>query len=326
MNPSLTRRSLLAAAAATALGGARAQTTFPTKPVRVLVGAAPGGPADFLARVFSDVAAPALGQPFLVDNKAGASGTLAASLAAKSPADGYTVMAGGPAATVVAPHLFSKLEYDPLKDFVPVSMLGAGAFVLAVHPSVPANNLAELVAYAKKKPGALSYGSGGNGSSGQLCAESFAARAGVELLHVPYKGDGPAANDLLAGQIQMMFTAPNVAIPHQKSGRLKLLAVTTRERMPGLPDVPAVHEVVPDFEYLGWIILFAPANTPAPAMERLAALWNQARDQPTIKTRLDTLGMYPPPRYGSRDSLVAFMKNERTRTEALVKKLGITPE
>ncbi len=298
---------------------------FPHKPVRVLVGAAPGGPADFLGRTFSDAATPALGQPFVVDNKAGASGTIAAGMAAKAAADGHTLLIGAPGAMVVAPHLFAKLDYDPDKEFTPVAMLGAGAFVLAVHPSVPASTLAELVALAKSKPGSLNYGSGGNGSSGQLCAESFAARAGADLTHVPYKGDGPAVNDLLAGQIQLMFTAPNVAMPHVKAGKLKALAVTSHERLGALPDVPSVHEVLPDFEYLGWVLLFAPAATPAPVVEALATFWAQARQQPAIKGKLEGLGMYPPARYGNREALAGLLRAEKTRTTQLVKKLGITP-
>jgi tripartite-type tricarboxylate transporter receptor subunit TctC len=293
--------------------------------VRVLAGAAAGGPSDFLARVLADVAAPALGQPFVVDNKPGASGTIAAAMAAKAPPDGYTLMAGGPAAMVVAPHLFAKLDYDADRDFTPVAMLGAGAFVLAVHPSVPVTTVAELVALAKARPNTLHYGSGGNGSSGQLCAESFAARAGVELQHVPYKGDGPAMTDLLGGQIQLMFTAPNVALPHGKSGKLKLLAVTTQGRMDALPAVPAVHETLTDFEYLGWIVLYAPAAAPPAVLDALAAVWQQARQQPSVKARLEGLGMYPPARYASRDALQALMKAEKTRTAQLVKKLGITP-
>lgn len=329
--PSLTnRRQALqwlgasAAGLALPLPAAFAQA-FPNKPVRVLVGAAPGGPADFMGRTFSDAASPALGQPFVVDNKAGASGTIAAGMASKAPADGHTLLIGAPGAMVVAPHLFAKLDYDPEKDFTPVAMLGAGAFVLVAHPSVPANNLAEFIAHAKAKPGALNYGSGGNGSSGQLCAESFAARAGVDLTHVPYKGDGPAVNDLLAGQIQLMFTAPNVAMPHIKSGRLKAIAVTSHERMGALPELPSVHEALSDFEYLGWIVLFAPAATPAPVIDALAAFWTQARSQAAIRDKLEGLGMYPPTRYASRDAVAGLLRAEKTRTAQLVRKLGITP-
>jgi tripartite-type tricarboxylate transporter receptor subunit TctC len=324
----LHRRSVLKAAAAFAAIAsawpALAQA-YPVKPVRVLVGAGAGGPSDFLARTFSDSATPALGQSFVVDNKAGASGTIAMALAARAAADGYTLVASGPSAVVAAPHLFAKLDYDADKDFTPVAMLGAGAFVLAVHPSLPANNVAELVALAKGKPGSLSYGSGGNGSSGHLCAETFAERVGIDMQHIPYKGDAPAANDLLAGQIQLMFTSPNVAIPHHKSGKLKIIAVTTRDRMAALPEVASVNETVKDFEYLGWIMLFALSGTPQPVLDSLAGAWAQARQQSAVKTRLDGMGMAPPAHYASRESLQAMLRTERVRTAALVKRLGITP-
>jgi tripartite-type tricarboxylate transporter receptor subunit TctC len=299
--------------------------SYPSKPVKILVGAAPGGPVDFMARVFGDLATPVLGQTFMVDNRPGASGTLAAAAASKAAGDGYTLMASGPGAVVVAPHIFAKLDYDPTKDFAPVCMMGAGAFVLAVHPSVPVNNVQELIAYAKSHPGALSYGSGGNGSSGQLCAESFAARAGVEFLHVPYKGDAPAINDLLGGQLKMMFTAPNVAWPHMKSGKLKVLAVTTQERMASIPDVPSVHETLNGFEYLGWVMMFAPSSTPQGVIDTLASYWSKARQDPAVKAKLDGMGMYPPARYASREAIQALFKSEKERTAQLVKKLGITP-
>jgi tripartite-type tricarboxylate transporter receptor subunit TctC len=315
---------LAAAGAALPLGLARAQA-FPSKPVRVLVGASAGGPSDFLGRLFGEAAAARFGQPFVVDNKAGASGTIAGGIAAKAPADGHTLYASGPASTVIAPHVFAKLDYDPERELTPITLLGAGAFVLVVHPSVPANTVAEFTALAKGKPDSLNYGSGGIGSSGHLCTESYAERAGVKLRHVPYKGDGQAINDLLANQIQVMFTAPNVAMAHAKSGKLKLLAVTTQERVPSMPEVPAVHETLPGFEYLGWIILFAPAGTPAAALTALADVWMQARVTPAVKERLETLGMYPPARYGTRESLLAFLQAEKQRTGQLVKKLEITP-
>jgi tripartite-type tricarboxylate transporter receptor subunit TctC len=332
MHPQLNRRHALhhlmqwsAGLGAIAASPWAAAQHYPAKPVKVLVGAAPGGPADFLARVFSDVAAPALGQPFVVDNKAGATGTLAAGLAARAPADGYALMAGAPTAVVTAPHLIAKLDYDPEKDFVPVTMLGAGAFVLAVHPSLPVNSVQDLIALARRKASGLNFGSGGNGSSGQLCMEAFTAQAGIEMLHVPYRGDGPASVDLLGGQIQLMFTAPNVALTHHQSGKLRIIAVSSRERMPSLPDVPSVHETLPGFEYYGWIILFAPAGTPQAVVDSLARTWNQARNQPAVKAKLDGLGMFPPAHYAGQDALQAFLKSERQRTQVLVKKLGITP-
>lgn len=328
--PNVPRRTALHALAGTLAGaalpwGAAHAQAFPSKPVRMLVGASAGGPSDFLARIYGDAAAARLGQSFVVDNKAGASGTIAGGIAAKASADGHTLLASGPASTVIAPHVFARLDYNPERDFAPIAMLGAGAFVLVVHPSVPATSLAELVALAKRQPDTLNYGSGGIGSSGHLCTESFADQAGVQLRHVPYKGDGQAVNDLLANQIQLMFTAPNVAMAHARSGKLRLLGVTTQERMGSIAEVPAVHETLPGFEYLGWIILFAPAATPAPVLDTLADTWAHTRVQPAVKERLDKLGMYPPQRYGSRATLQAFLQAEKQRTGALVKKLNITP-
>jgi tripartite-type tricarboxylate transporter receptor subunit TctC len=235
-------------------------------------------------------------------------------------------MVAGPAAMTVAPFMYSKLGFDANADFLPVAMLGAGAFVLAVHPSVPARNIAELVAYARGNPNALSFGSGGNGSAGHLCAEAFAARAGIKMFHVPYKGDAAAVNDLLGGQIQLMFTAPNVTIPHARSGRVKLMAVTTKERMASLPEVASVHESgLADFEYLGWIGLYAPAATPRATIDALTALWDKARTQPAVRAKLDGMGMFPPAKYDTREAFTAYLKTEVVRTTALVRELGLKP-
>jgi tripartite-type tricarboxylate transporter receptor subunit TctC len=320
----LLRDMAAAAVAMSAMPWSWAQA-YPGKPVKVLVGAAPGGPSDFLARAFADAAGAALGQPFVVDNKPGAVGALAAGLAAKAGGDGYTLMSGAPTAMVNAPHLLAKLDYDPEKDFLPVTMLGAGAFTLSVHPSVPVNNVAELIALAKAKPNTLNYGSGGNGSAGHFCMEAFAGHTGMELTHVPYRGDQPAMVDLLAGQVQLLFSAPNVAKPHAQSGRLKIIAVSSKERMSALPTVPSVHETVPGFENLGWIMLFAPQGTPTSVLDALAKVWTQAKTQAGLKARLDEFGMFPPAQYSTRESLQAFLKIERDRTRDLVKKLGIKP-
>src|SRR4030095_4625570 len=190
MPPRLNRRHVLAAACAAGvvpwLATSPNAARYPDPPGKRLVGSPPGGPSDFLARVFSDAVGPTLGGTFVVENKPGASGTLAADAAAKSAPDGHTLLVSGPAAISVAPHLLTKLNYDPAVDFVPVNMLGAGAFAMVAHPSLPVKDVAELIAYARSKPGAVSYGSGGNGSSGHLCAELFSSQAGVKMLHVPY--------------------------------------------------------------------------------------------------------------------------------------------
>lgn len=308
------------------LAPARAQA-FPSKPVRLVVGAPPGGPSDFLARLMAEASTPHFGQSIVVENRAGASGTLATEAVARGAADGHTVLVGGPGSMVVAPYIFPKLGYDPVKDFAPVSVLGAGAFVLAVPASLPARNVQELIALAKAKPRTLMYGSGGNGSSGHLCTESLALATGTRMVHVPYKGDGQAMNDMLGGQIHFMLTAPNVAIPHAKAGRLRILAVSSKDRLAALPDVPTLHESgVPDFEYLGWIITFVPAGTPKPAIEALQAAWNKARVQPNVRGKLDDLGMSAPERLANPAALEGFMASERARVARVVKEAGIKVE
>jgi tripartite-type tricarboxylate transporter receptor subunit TctC len=218
---------------------------FPNKPVRVLVGAAPGGPADFMGRTFSDAASPALGQPFVVDNKPGATGTIAAGMAAKAPADGHTLLIGAPGAIVVAPHLIAKLDYDADKDFIPITMLGAGAFVLVAHPSVPANNLAELIAHAKAKPGALNYGSTGVGNPLHLTMEMLKSAAGLDIQAVTYRGDAPANAALIAGEIQLGVMPMATTLPLVQGGQLKALAIGGATRSPAMPNVPTVGETIP---------------------------------------------------------------------------------
>lgn len=320
----LHRRHLMALAAAVAAPAGALAATYPTRPVRVFVGAVAGGPADFLARLFCDTAITPLGQAGVVENKPGASSTFAADAAAKVAPDGHGLLVTGPAAIAMAPHLFPKLTYDPQKDLTPVAMLGAGAFVLVVHASVPARSVQELIALAKSRPGGLNFGSGGNGSSGQMCTELFAQGAGIKMTHVPYKGDGAAMADLLGGQIQVMFTAPNVAAPHVKAGRLRLLAVTTRARVPSMPDVPTISEAaVKDFEYLGWIALYAPSGTPKPVLEALVASWDKARRTPAVRAKLDELAMAPPEGIVSGEPLAQFMRNESTRIGRLIRELDI---
>lgn len=333
MSHRISRRGALGAALGATFGGWLAASgsawaqAYPSKPVRLMVGSPPGGPSDFLARLMGESLGASLGQSFVVENRAGASGTVATEAVARAPADGHTVLIGGPGSIVVAPHIFARLGYDPARDLAPVAVLGAGAFVLAVHPSVPARTLQEFVALARSKPQGLSYGSGGNGSSGQLCTESFAMAVGAQTVHVPYKGDGQALNDLLGGQIQFMFTAPNVAIPHAKAGRLRILAVTSRERLAGLPEVPSVHEaVLKDFEYLGWIITFVPVGTPRAAIETLQGAWAKARQQPAIRGKLEDLGMMAPDRLADPAALDAFLASERARVTRVVKAIGIKPE
>ncbi len=321
------RRAACAALLAAAVAPRAHAQAWPGKPLRVLVGAAPGGPSDFLARLMAEQLTPLLGQPVVVENRPGASSTFAADAVAKAPADGYTLLMSGPAAITNAPFVMARLNYDPARDLVPVAVIGAGAFVLAVSAALPVRTMAELAAYAAANPRKINYGSGGNGSSGHLAGEFYSQTANVQMTHVPYKGDGLAMNDLLGGQIQLMFTAPNVAVPHAKAGRLRVLAVTSRERLPSLPDVPTMVEAgVADFEYLGWIMAFVPAATPKPAIEALQAAWAKSRNQPAVRGKLEDLGMLAPERLASPAALAPFLRDEQARLARIVKAAGIKPE
>ena len=279
-----------------------------------------------MARLFSDAATAALGQNFVVENRAGASGTLAAGEAARAEPDGHTLLITGPSTVLVAPHIFPKASFTT-ENFVPIALLGAGAFVLAVHPSTPAHNLAQLMALIKAKPGVVSFGSGGIGSSGHLCGELFARAAGGSMLHVPYKGDVLAVNDLVSGQIQLMFTAPNVALSHVRSGRLRALAVTTRERLTAMPQTPTVHEAgIRGFEYLGWIMTLAPAGTPRPIVALLAQVWDKARASGTLRARLEALDMLGPDHLDKPEALALFLKAERARLVQVIREANIRVE
>lgn len=327
----LQRRHLLALAASAAASAglsplaAQAQA-YPSRPVKVLVGAVPGGPSDFIARIFADaVTTSGLGGSMVIENKPGASSMLATEAAFKSAGDGYTLLSSGPGPLAVQPHLQAKLNYDPA-GLVPIAMPGAGAFVLVVHPSVPANNVKELLALAQAKPGTLTYGSGGNGSSGHLCTELFTSMGGGKMTHIPYKGDGQAMADLLGGQIQVMFTAPNVAMANVKAGKLKLLAVTTSTRVPTMADTPTVAESgLPGFEYLGWIIMFAPPGTPKPVVDALASAWAKARRTPAVQNKLLELAMAAPESLANADSatLAAFVRKESERLGKVIRDTGI---
>ena len=313
----------LAAASGWALPPAGRAAAYPARGVKLLVGAPPGGPTDFIARIYADALGVQFGQGFVVENRPGASGTLAAEAVAKSPADGYTLLVAGPGAITTAPHLF-KLGYDAANDFVPLNMLGAGAFVLVVHPSLEVGSLQALIALARSQPGKLAFGSGGHGSAGHLCTEYFASASGVTMFHVPYKGDSQAINDLLAGQIQMMFTSPNVAVPASKAGKLRALAVTSRDRLASLPEVPTVSESgFKDFEYLGWVGAFAPAALPRHTMASLVQAWHKARVTPSVRSRLDEHAMRAPEGLVAGAPLDQFIKAESNRLGALIRDKGI---
>jgi tripartite-type tricarboxylate transporter receptor subunit TctC len=242
---------------------------YPDKPVKIAVGFAAGGGAAIIARQVGTQMGALVGQSFIVDNKPGATGTIAATFVARSPADGYTLFLGSQSTMLVAPAIYPKLQFDPVKDFTPVSMLVSMPMILAVHPSVPAKNMQELIALAKK--GGLSYASAGAGGPQHVAGELFKAGLGLDITHVPYKGEAPALTDAVGGQVPVLFSNLPAVTPYVQSGKLRAIAVTSLKRHPSFPDLPTIAESakLPDFEVLTWYGLFAPAGTPADVVKKL---------------------------------------------------------
>jgi tripartite-type tricarboxylate transporter receptor subunit TctC len=257
-------------AAVLPFAGMAAAQDYPSKSLRLIVPAAPGGGADFLARIVGIKLSEAMAQSVVVDNRAGASGTIAADITAKSAGDGYTVLMGQSTSIVIAPQIYQKLNYDTLRDLKPVTLVAEVPNVLVVHPSVPANSVKDLIALAKAKPGLLNFGSSGNGAPTHLAGEMFKTATGTRMVHVPYKGAGPATNALIAGEIQVMF-APIVAVlPHVKAGRLRALGVTSAGRSAAAPELPTLSESgLTGYEISSWFGLFVPSSTPDVVVDKL---------------------------------------------------------
>lgn len=263
---------------------------WPTKPVKLVVPYPPGGATDIVARVIAERLSAQTGQPFIVDNRAGAGGNLGAEAVAKAPADGYTLLVAT-TAHAINKSLFKNLNYDVQRDFAPVSLLTQGPLVLVVHPDFPARSVSELIALAKAKPKSVSFASSGNGQSTHLAAELFASMAGAPMTHVPYKGSAPALNDLVAGQVPLMFDTMLTAMQHVKSGRLRALAVTGAQRSPAAPDVPTVAESgLPGYQAYAWNGLMAPAGTPPAVITRLNEELRTALSQPAVQERFSAQG------------------------------------
>jgi tripartite-type tricarboxylate transporter receptor subunit TctC len=261
--------SALVVATALLSGNVLAQS-YPARPVRVVVPSTPGGTIDVVARLVGQRLSETLGHPFLVDNRAGAGGIIGADIVAKSPPDGHTLLMSSTAMLAASPAFYPDMPYQPLKDFSPITLIVIQPSILVVHPAVPAHTVAELIALAKAKPGALNYGSSGIGNSQHMAAALFSYYTNVNMTHVPYKGGPAAMTDLVSGRIDLMFEPMPNTIAHLRSGRLRALAVTTRERSATFPDVPTIRELgLPDYEYLGWIGMVAPAGTPPEIVNRL---------------------------------------------------------
>ena len=266
---------------------------WPSKPVRLIVPFATGGTTDILARVYAQRLGETLGTQFIVDNRTGAGGTIGTEIGARSAPDGSTFVFGSTSSTAVSPRLYPKLSFDIVRDFVPVAEVASASIILAAHPSLPARNVKELVALAKARPGEIVFASSGNGSSLHLCAEYLKYLAKIDMLHVPYKGAGPALPDLLVGHTQLLFSDMPPFAPHIRSGKLRPLGVTTAKRSPLLPDIPAIAESVPGYDLAGWYGVLAPAGTPGDVVNRLHAEIRKIMMSPQMKERYVALAIEP---------------------------------
>ena len=275
------RRHLITGALALgAAGAARAQSAYPNRPVHLIVPYPPGGGTDYFARLVGAAMATSLGQSVIVENRAGAATIIGAEAVARAAPDGYTIL----------PHLNKKLPYDPIKDFAPVTMAAQSPYLMVVNPKVPAMSVAQFIALAKSKPGEINYASSGSGASTHLAGLLFCQMAHVDMVHIPYKGSGPATTELLAGQVQMRFSSIPPVLQHVRAGRLRALAVTSTKRFALVPEVPTVAETVPGFEVLSWYGVFAPAGTPAAIVKKLNADFAAALNSPDVKALLATDG------------------------------------
>jgi tripartite-type tricarboxylate transporter receptor subunit TctC len=315
-------RIVAAFALAVAATSAPAQQ-YPSKPVRLIVPFAPGGGSDFTARLIAQRLSERLGQTFLVDNRPGAGGNLGAEQVVRSPADGYTLLLIS-ASYTVNPSVY-KLTFDAINDITPIVQVSGGPYVVAVHPSVPANTLAEFVALAKKEPDKLAYGSAGNGSIMHVSSEYLLHSAGIRVLHVPYKGTGPALSDTIAGNLQLVLGAVPTTLPHVKAGKLRALAVTTKKRIAAAPEIPTVAESgYPDYEVTNWHGLIGPKGMPGAIVERLNREVNDAIHGAEMKKQLATDGLEPAG--GTPADFAAILKNEAARWAKVVQEAGIKLE
>ena len=303
------------------IAGANAQG-YPAKPIRIIVPFPPGGIADLFARVIGQKFGETWGQPGVVENRPGAGGNIGAEIVAKSPADGYTLVTGSIGTHAVNVSIFSKLAYDPIRDFAPVALIMEAEGLLVLHPSVPVKSVKELIALAKARPGQIAYASAGHGTASHLAGELFKSLAKVDMVHVPYKGNVPALTDLIAGQTSLLFATMPTALPHVQSGRLKALAVASIARSPAAPQLPTIAEsALPGYAVTNWIGFFAPAGTPRDVVTKLNAEVVRVMQAPDIQKRLATEGAKFSP--WTPDQFAAFVKAEISKWAKVVKEAGI---
>ena len=301
--------------------GQTSAAPYPNRAIRMIAPSSPGGPTDVIVRALSQGIAETLGQQVVIDNRAGAAGLIGTDLVAKAPPDGYTLLFGFSGPLAIVPNLNDATPYDTLRDFAPVSLVGAAPYVLLVHPSVPATSVKQLVALARARPGKLNFASGGNGTGIHMAGELFNLAAGVRIVHVPYKGAGPGMAAVMAGEVDMMFNGLSPALPHVKSGRLRALAVGGAKRSALLPDLPAVSESGLQFDTSGWYAVLAPRGTPQPVIARLHGDLVRALNTPQVKERLTAIAVEG---IGSTpEQLAAFLREEMERWAKVVKAAGL---
>lgn len=319
----LLRLLLPALAVSLPASGAAAQTErFPDKPIKMIVGFSAGGGTDVVARILAQKMTESIGQTVVVENRAGASGMIAGEAVARSAADGYTLMMGSQTTFAVAPALYKKVSLDPARNFAGVAMGAISPLVLVVHPSLAAHSMKDVIAMAKAKPGTINFGSGGLGTTPHMTGELFSSMAGIKMVHVAYRGEAPAINDLLGGQIPLMFANLSAIIGSVRAGQLRALAVTSAQRAAAAPDVPTVAEAgLPDFEAATWFALVAPAGTPLDIRRRLNAEVKRALGLPDVKQRFADLGMIAED--STPDGLDAFIKSEIVKWSKVIKDADI---
>ena len=323
------RRGAIAALLGVAISGAVAagapEAQFPSRPVRIIIPFPPGSGTDIVGRAIAQSLTESWQQSIVVDNRPGAGGTIAGELVARGNPDGYTLMLGNVSTLAIARSLYAKLGYDPLRDFAPITLITTSENVVVVHPSVPVDSIKALIAYAKAKPGLLTYGSAGNGTTSHLGGAMFSSMAGVQMTHVPYKGSGPALTDLLSGQLQLIFSSVPTALPHIKSGRLRPLAVTRVERSKTLPDLPTVHESgLRGFDISLWQGIVAPAGTPREIVMKLNQQIVANLKVADLRKKLAAQGLDPVG--NTPEQFAAYIRSEVDKWAKVVKATGARPD
>jgi tripartite-type tricarboxylate transporter receptor subunit TctC len=316
---------MLLCAAFAAFAGAAPAQSFPTKPVRWVIPFPPGGGTDTISRTLAQKLSETWHQQVIADNRPGSGGTIGLAIAAKMPADGYNLVLGQLANVAIAPALYPKLQYDPVKDFTPISLALTSPLILVVHPSVPAKNVKELIALARAKPDSITFGSPGNGTTGHLATEIIRSEGKVRMVHIPYKGAVPAFTGLLGGEIAVYMSSIQPALPMLKAGRVRALGVTSAKRIPTLPDVPTISESgLPGYEVTNWYGVMAPAGVPKDVLAKIHADVERALKQKDVQQRFEAEGGDPTPT--TPEQFAAFIKNEVVKWGKAVKESGAKVE